>query len=63
MKMKLQFKLIKEIDSKDLKIKGFHTLSLKDQKKYLIELLSIEVFAEIDEIIEKGINSWTTQIT
>jgi hypothetical protein len=53
--MKLRYTLVKEVDSKDLKIRGFNTLPKEQQRKFLLEFMDIELMEECNKLIGQGI--------
>lgn len=53
--MKLRYTLVKEVDSKDLKIREFNTLPKEQQRKFLLEFMDIELMEECNKLIGQGI--------
>lgn len=60
--MKLRFKLIKEIDSKNLNIQDFDVLPVEKQRQSLLDLLDVDIMAEIDKIIDGKIGDYVQDV-
>lgn len=60
--LKLRFKLIKEIDSKNLNIQDFDVLPVEKQRQSLLDLLDVDIMAEIDKIIDGKIGDYVQDV-